>query len=67
MPRRGWGKLEVKTWMHSSMKAIDEMVASRLKENADAINKDFCAGELNKKTAGNGAGGASGCRPYCKN
>ena len=37
------------TWMHSSMKAIDDMVASLLKENADAINKDFCTDELNKQ------------------
>ena len=34
--------------MHSSMKAIDDMVASLLKENADTINKDFCADEFNK-------------------
>ena len=49
MPRRCWDKLEVKTWMHSSMKSIEDMVAALLKENADEINKDFCVDEFNKK------------------
>ena len=30
------------------MKAIDDMAAAPLKENADEINKDFCADEFNK-------------------
>ena len=31
------------------MKAIDDMAAAPLKENADEINKDFCADEFYKK------------------
>ena len=48
------------------MKAIDDMAAAPLKENADEINKDFCADEFNNKTAGNGTDGASELGPYCE-
>ena len=49
MPRRCWDKLELKTWVRSSMKAIDD-VGAALYDNVGEINhKDSCVGESNNK------------------